>query len=61
MYHGLISIVCVFSYNCDDQHCYLDLARLRGVKYMTWENMDKLKQEDEVRDKENLLQEKPTQ
>ncbi|KJH45069.1 hypothetical protein DICVIV_08886 [Dictyocaulus viviparus] len=27
-------------YNCGDQHCYRDLARLRGVKYFTW-NPDK--------------------
>ncbi|KAJ1351676.1 hypothetical protein KIN20_007790 [Parelaphostrongylus tenuis] len=25
-------------YNCDDQHCYKDLARLRGVKYVTWDS-----------------------
>ncbi|XP_067684976.1 EGF domain-specific O-linked N-acetylglucosamine transferase-like isoform X1 [Haliotis asinina] len=30
-------------YNCEDAPCYLNLARLRGIKYMTWENMDKLK------------------
>ena len=36
------------SYNCDDENCYKDLARLRGMKYMTWENIDKLVQEDEV-------------
>ena len=35
-------------YNCDDEHCYKDLARLRGLRYMTWENIDKLTQEDEV-------------
>ncbi|CAH1785030.1 unnamed protein product [Owenia fusiformis] len=35
------------AYNCDDANCYKDLARLRGVKYMTWENIDKLDQEDE--------------
>ncbi|CAK8675541.1 unnamed protein product [Clavelina lepadiformis] len=23
-------------YNCGDKHCYHDLARLRGVHYMTW-------------------------
>uniref|UniRef100_H2ZP70 EGF domain-specific O-linked N-acetylglucosamine transferase n=1 Tax=Ciona savignyi TaxID=51511 RepID=H2ZP70_CIOSA len=23
-------------YNCDDKDCYYDLARLRGVKYVTW-------------------------
>ena len=37
-----------FSYNCDDVHCYNDLARLRGLGYFTWENIDKLTQEDEV-------------
>ena len=25
-------------YNCDDEFCYKDLARLRGVRYITWEN-----------------------
>lgn len=34
-------------YNCDDKDCYYDLARLRGVKYYTWENMNELVQEDE--------------
>lgn len=29
-------------YNCDDEHCYKDLARLRGVKYMTWTDSTKL-------------------
>ncbi|CAJ0572966.1 unnamed protein product, partial [Mesorhabditis spiculigera] len=24
-------------YNCDDANCYSDLARLRGVKYWTWQ------------------------
>ncbi|XP_043933841.1 EGF domain-specific O-linked N-acetylglucosamine transferase isoform X2 [Protopterus annectens] len=24
-------------YNCEDYRCYMDLARLRGVHYMTWE------------------------
>ncbi|CAM9995323.1 unnamed protein product [Lampetra planeri] len=23
-------------HNCDDRHCYMDLANLRGVHYMTW-------------------------
>lgn len=35
-------------YNCDDVHCYYDLARLRGLRYMTWQNLDKLTQEDEA-------------
>ncbi|XP_075526517.1 EGF domain-specific O-linked N-acetylglucosamine transferase-like isoform X6 [Dermacentor variabilis] len=34
-------------YNCDDPVCYKDLARLRGVRYLTWENTTKLRPEDE--------------
>lgn len=34
-------------YNCEDRGCYSDLARLRGIKYMTWEKQEKLFQEDE--------------
>ncbi|XP_069142595.1 EGF domain-specific O-linked N-acetylglucosamine transferase-like isoform X1 [Argopecten irradians] len=34
-------------YNCEDSGCYFDLARLRGVHYMTWERKNKLHQEDE--------------
>ncbi|XP_020711618.2 EGF domain-specific O-linked N-acetylglucosamine transferase isoform X2 [Athalia rosae] len=33
-------------YNCEDPSCYKDLARLRGVKYLTWENPDKIIQQD---------------
>ncbi|KAG5893459.1 hypothetical protein JTB14_012176 [Gonioctena quinquepunctata] len=29
-------------YNCEDKNCYFDLARLKGVKYITWEDEDKL-------------------
>nr|XP_023027000.1 EGF domain-specific O-linked N-acetylglucosamine transferase isoform X1 [Leptinotarsa decemlineata] len=29
-------------YNCEDKNCYYDLARLKGVKYITWENSEKL-------------------
>ncbi|RZC43143.1 EGF domain-specific O-linked N-acetylglucosamine transferase, partial [Asbolus verrucosus] len=29
-------------YNCEDSSCYLDLARLRGVKYVTWEKRNRL-------------------
>lgn len=36
-------------YNCEDSNCYKDLARLRGAKYFTWENMSKLVQQDPVR------------
>uniref|UniRef100_A0A1B0DDB1 EGF domain-specific O-linked N-acetylglucosamine transferase n=1 Tax=Phlebotomus papatasi TaxID=29031 RepID=A0A1B0DDB1_PHLPP len=34
-------------YNCEDPTCYLDLARLRGVHYVTWENEEKLQAEDD--------------
>ncbi|XP_053987802.1 EGF domain-specific O-linked N-acetylglucosamine transferase isoform X2 [Hylaeus volcanicus] len=33
-------------YNCEDLGCYKDLARLRGVKYFTWQNTSKLVQQD---------------
>lgn len=29
-------------YNCGDANCYRDLAKLRGVNYVTWENQDKV-------------------
>ncbi|KAJ8973594.1 hypothetical protein NQ317_010031 [Molorchus minor] len=29
-------------YNCEDASCYFDLARLKGVKYITWEDNQKL-------------------
>lgn len=35
-------------YNCEDPNCYMDLTRLRGLKYVTWENLSKMKQLDEV-------------
>eukprot|EP00794_Sanderia_malayensis_P015744 gene15744-17333_t len=35
-------------YNTEDINCYKDLARLRGVSYMTWEDKSKLKDETEV-------------
>ncbi|XP_068718831.1 EGF domain-specific O-linked N-acetylglucosamine transferase-like isoform X1 [Montipora capricornis] len=34
-------------YNTEDPNCYSDLARLRGVNYITWEDKAKLFQEDE--------------
>jgi len=44
-----ISCDCVgVRYNCDDEHCYKDLARLRGVRYITWINSNKVTPEDEV-------------
>ncbi|CAN7937237.1 unnamed protein product [Ixodes hexagonus] len=33
-------------FNCEDASCYLDLARLRGAEYVTWEVPDKLYPED---------------
>lgn len=33
-------------YNCEDEHCYADLARLRGVHYSTWTDLTKLKPQD---------------
>ncbi len=34
---------CLLSrYNCGDINCYADLARLRGVKYLTWQDEKKL-------------------
>lgn len=41
-------IVLLDRYNCDDVHCYFDLSRLRGLRYMTWQNLNKLTQEDEA-------------
>jgi protein O-GlcNAc transferase len=34
-------------YNCEDNDCYHDLARLRGVKYFTWEREDKMTAQDQ--------------
>lgn len=34
-------------YNCGDVNCYQDLARLRGVSYLTWENEDKVTEKTE--------------
>lgn len=33
-------------YNCEDTECYKDLARLRGVKYITWEDESKVFPQD---------------
>lgn len=34
-------------YNCGDRNCYQDLARLRGISYMTWQNEDKVVEKTE--------------
>ncbi|XP_076845355.1 EGF domain-specific O-linked N-acetylglucosamine transferase isoform X2 [Brachyhypopomus gauderio] len=33
-------------YNCQDESCYRDLARLRGVHYLTWQRADKVFPQD---------------
>uniref|UniRef100_A0A3Q2E4Z0 EGF domain-specific O-linked N-acetylglucosamine transferase n=1 Tax=Cyprinodon variegatus TaxID=28743 RepID=A0A3Q2E4Z0_CYPVA len=33
-------------YNCQDESCYRDLARLRGIRYVTWQKMDKMLPQD---------------
>ncbi|XP_071818139.1 EGF domain-specific O-linked N-acetylglucosamine transferase-like [Apostichopus japonicus] len=35
-------------YNCGDVHCYHDIARLRGVKYITWEKTELLASHNET-------------
>ncbi|XKL63519.1 hypothetical protein PGB90_005883 [Kerria lacca] len=34
-------------YNCEDAGCYQDLARLRGVQYITWQDTSKLYPQDQ--------------
>ncbi|KAL7986201.1 hypothetical protein Chor_011367, partial [Crotalus horridus] len=36
-----------YKYNCKDERCYLDLARLRGIHYITWQQKDKVFPQDE--------------
>lgn len=45
----LINVSCFLThrYNCGDVHCYADLARLRGLKYVTWEDESKVIREDD--------------
>ncbi|KAF6099214.1 EGF domain specific O-linked N-acetylglucosamine transferase [Phyllostomus discolor] len=33
-------------YNCGDERCYLDLARLRGIHYITWQRQNKVFPQD---------------
>lgn len=33
-------------YNCEDERCYLDLARLRGIYYITWRKPSKVFPQD---------------
>ncbi|GBO43051.1 EGF domain-specific O-linked N-acetylglucosamine transferase [Araneus ventricosus] len=37
----------VVKFNCEDESCYADLARLKGLNYFTWEKSDKIFPEDE--------------
>ena len=48
---------CVLRYNCGDERCYLDLARLRGVHYITWQRQNKVFPQDKVKfnDKTHLV------
>ncbi|PKU29460.1 egf domain-specific o-linked n-acetylglucosamine transferase [Limosa lapponica baueri] len=36
-----------YKYNCEDERCYLDLARLRGVHYITWRKRNKVFPQDQ--------------
>ena len=44
----MLSVLSLIRYNCEDKNCYKDLARQRGLLYLTWENQSLLDQEDEV-------------
>jgi hypothetical protein len=44
----VIFIIFINRYNCEDEHCYKDLARLRGVKYITWRDINKFTMQDKV-------------
>ncbi|KAJ7411134.1 EGF domain-specific O-linked N-acetylglucosamine transferase [Willisornis vidua] len=35
-----------YKYNCEDERCYLDLARLRGIHYITWRKRNKVFPQD---------------
>lgn len=37
-----------FRYNCEDENCYHDLARVRGIKYLTWRDKNKVKRFSDV-------------
>ena len=41
-----LSMIFRFRFNCGDIRCYRDLARLRGLRYMTWENSSKVFEHD---------------
>lgn len=47
-YMLVIFIIFINRYNCEDEHCYKDLARLRGVKYITWRDINKFSMQDKV-------------
>uniref|UniRef100_A0A8C4UTP3 EGF domain specific O-linked N-acetylglucosamine transferase n=1 Tax=Falco tinnunculus TaxID=100819 RepID=A0A8C4UTP3_FALTI len=36
-----------YKYNCEDERCYLDLARLRGIHYITWRKRNKVFPQDQ--------------
>lgn len=45
--HHFVTPSCL-RYNCEDERCYLDLARLRGVHYITWRKPSKVFPQDKV-------------
>ena len=47
-------------YNCEDPNCYRDLALLRGLKYMTWSQRDKIHPEHSEKPPESGAHEKFT-
>ena len=47
-------------YNCNDESCYKDLARLRGVRYITWSNKEKIFSQKLEKSDEHLAHEKFT-
>lgn len=44
IFHNLM----IIRYNCEDASCYKDLARLKGIKYLTWKDGEKLVEHDPV-------------
>ena len=39
-----------FRFNCGDIRCYRDLARLQGLRYLTWEDDSKVFEHDQEGD-----------
>ena len=43
-----VSASVLHRFNCEDESCYRDLARLRGIRYVTWQKRDKVLPQDKV-------------